>query len=55
MNHDWSTAWGGTWNNGKVNDLTENNGANIKVPAGTYDIKVSISYEGANKAVFTKR
>jgi hypothetical protein len=55
MNHDWSTAWGGTWNNGRVSDLTENNGANIKVPAGTYDIKITISYEGANKAVFTKR
>ena len=51
MNHDWATSWGGD----SYDNLTSNNGANLNVEAGTYDVKLYISYEGNNKVVFTKK
>ena len=51
MNHDWTISWGGD----SYDNLTSNNGANLNVEAGTYDIKLYISHEGNNKVVFTKK
>lgn len=50
MNHDWKTSWGGT-----LDKLTSNNGANINVEAGTYDVKLYLSCEGKHYATLTKK
>lgn len=55
MNHDWSVSWGGNGSGSAFDNLTQNNGANLSVEAGTYDIQLFISYEGANKVVLTKK
>lgn len=54
MNHDWAVSWGGA-NGDATNygDLTQNNGANLQVAAGTYLVQLYIQYEGANKVVLT--
>ena len=51
MNHDWTTSWGGD----SFDNLTSNNGANLEVERGTYDVKLYISHEGNNKVVFTQK
>ena len=56
MNHDWTISWGGA--NGDpaaFNNLTEYNGKDLAVEAGTYKIQLYISYEGNNKVVMTKQ
>lgn len=54
MNHDWTTSWGGkTKDNPDLNDLTQNNGENITVAAGTYKFQLYINYEGNNRVVIT--
>ena len=56
MNHDWTISWGGA--NGDpaaFNNLTEYNGKDLAVEAGTYKIQLFISYEGNNKVVMTKQ
>lgn len=56
MNHEWAVSWGGADGDGSnFNNLTQNNGANLTVEAGTYDIQLYISYEGVNKVVLTKK
>lgn len=56
MNHDWSVSWGGANGDGSnYGNLTQNNGQNLTVEAGTYDIQLFISYEGNNKVVLTKK
>lgn len=56
MNHDWTISWGGANGDGNnFNDLTQNNGANLNVEEGVYDIQLFISYEGANKVILTKK
>ena len=47
-NADWAINWGGD-----VNGLTQD-GANISLAAGTYDITLTLSTEGNHKAVFTE-
>lgn len=54
MNHDWAVSWGGKGSGDNFDDLTQNNGANLNVDAGTYNIKLYLSYEGNNKLVLTK-
>ena len=51
MNHDWVTSWGGD----SFDNLTSNNGANLELARGTYDVKLYISHEGNNKVVFTQK
>ncbi len=54
MNHDWKISWGGANDDGSnFNNLTLNNGKNLKVAAGTYKFQLYISYEGNNKVVIT--
>ena len=56
MNHDWAISWGGA--NGDpaaFDNLTEYNGKDLAVEAGTYKIQLFISYEGNNKVVMTKQ
>ena len=56
MNHDWTISWGGA--NGDpaaFGNLTEYNGKDLAVEAGTYKIQLYISYEGNNKVVMTKQ
>lgn len=59
MNDDWAVSWGGA--NGDPSaygDLTQNGGKDLNLPAagaGTYNIKLYLSYEGANKVVLTKQ
>ena len=54
MNHDWAISWGGANGDGtNYGDLTQNNGANLQVAAGTYLIQLYIQHEGANKVVLT--
>ena len=49
MNHDWKCAnWGGD-----VNNLKQD-GANINIAKGKYNIKLYLSYAGANKVKITK-
>lgn len=56
MNHDWSVSWGGANGDGSnFDNLTQNNGANLNVSAGTYKFQLYLSYEGANKVVITKQ
>ena len=45
-NGEWNISWGGT----DLNHLTSKNGANLKVEAGTYTIKLTPSYDGNTKA-----
>lgn len=49
-NGAWDISWGGT----DLKKLTSNNGANIKVNAGTYTIKLKPSYDGNTQAELTK-
>lgn len=44
-NDAWTISWGGT-----LDALTTDNGANIPVKAGTYTIKLYLSYDGNSKA-----
>lgn len=54
MNHDWTISWGGrTEDNPDLNDLTQHDGKNIPVAAGTYKFQLYISYEGNNRVVIT--
>lgn len=56
MNDDWTVSWGGA--NGDASNygnLTQNNGKDLSVAAGTYLIKLYLSYEGANKVTFTPK
>ena len=56
MNDDWTVSWGGA--NGDASNygnLTQNNGKDLSVAAGTYLIKLFLSYEGANKVTFTPK
>lgn len=54
MNHDWAISWGGANGDGtNYGDLTQNNGANLQVAAGTYLVQLYIQHEGANKVVLT--
>ena len=58
MNDDWSVSWGGANGDPAAYDnLTQNNGKDLDLPngAGTYNIKLYLSYEGANKVVLTKQ
>ena len=48
---DWSLSWGG-----ELDNLTTQNGPNIAVAAGTYDIKLEVNWaEGTAKCVMTKK
>ena len=49
-NGAWDISWGGT----ELKKLTSNNGANIRVNAGTYTIKLKPSYDGNTQAELTK-
>ena len=54
MNHDWAISWGGANGDGtNYGDLTQHDGANLQVAAGTYLIQLYIQHEGANKVVLT--
>lgn len=49
--NDWSLSWGG-----ELDNLTTQNGPNIAVVAGTYDIKLEVNWaEGTAKCVMTKK
>ena len=49
--NDWSLSWGG-----ELDNLTTQNGPNIAVAAGTYDIKLEVNLaEGTGKCVMTKK
>ena len=49
--NDWSLSWGG-----ELDNLTTQNGPNIVVVAGTYDIKLVVNWaEGTAKCVMTKK
>ncbi len=50
-NDDWALSWGG-----ELDNLTTQNGPNIAVAAGTYDIKLKVNWaEGTAKCVMTKK
>ena len=50
-NDDWTLSWGG-----ELDNLTTQNGPNIAVAAGTYDIKLKVNWaEGTAKCVMTKK
>lgn len=56
MNHDWAISWGGS--NGSstaYDDLTQYNGTDLDVEAGTYLVQLYIIHEGANKVVLTAK
>ena len=56
MNDDWAVSWGGA--NGDpaaFDNLTQYNGKDLAVEAGTYSVQLFLSYEGNNKVVFTKQ
>ena len=49
--NDWSLSWGG-----ELDNLTTQNGPNIAVAAGTYDIKLKVNWaEGTAKGEMTKK
>ena len=49
--NDWKLSWGG-----ELDNLTTQNGPNIAVAAGTYDIKLVVNWaEGTAKCVMTKK
>ncbi len=56
-NADWVINWGGTGTTAgdvtTVEGMTQD-GANISLAAGTYDIELTLSYDGNHKAVFTQ-
>ena len=50
-NDDWALSWGG-----ELDNLTTQNGPNIAVAAGTYDIKLVVNWaEGTAKCEMTKK
>ena len=50
-NDAWTLSWGG-----ELDNLTTQNGPNIAVAAGTYDIKLEVNFaEGTAKCVMTKK
>ena len=50
-NDDWALSWGG-----ELDNLTTQNGPNIAVAAGTYDIKLKVNWaEGTAKCEMTKK
>mgnify|MGYP002623520538 CR=1 FL=1 len=50
MNHDWTVSWGlRDAGSPDLNDLTQDDGANIPVAAGTYQFKLYLTYEGNNR------
>lgn len=54
MNDDWSISWGGA--NGDptyFNNLTEYNGKDLSVAAGSYHVVLSLACEGKNAVTFT--
>ncbi len=53
MNHDWAISWGGTSSDTDFANLTANGGKNLNVATGTYDVTLSVSYEGKNSVVIT--
>jgi len=53
-NHDWAVSWGGTTGGDDFSNLTQNNGANLSVEAGTYHIALYITYEGNNRVELSK-
>ena len=56
MNDNWSVSWGGV--NGdplSYDNLTQYNGKDLSVPAGSYKVELFLSYEGNNKVVFTAK
>ena len=55
MNHKWDVSWGVRENNPDLNDLTQNDGKNISVTAGTYKFQLYLSYEGNNRVVITEQ
>lgn len=56
MNHDWTISWGGANGDAAAYDnLTQHNGKDLDVAAGTYDIQLFITCEGGNKVVLTKK
>lgn len=48
-NHDWAINWGGSFDN------LAQDGSNLSVEAGTYNIKLYITYAGNHHAVVTKQ
>lgn len=54
-NHKWSSDNESVPDFGGSLDNLVKGGGNITVEAGTYDVKLYLSYGGANKAVFTKK
>ncbi len=55
MNDDWAVSWGGANGDPTAYDnLTQYNGKDLEVKAGTYRIELYISYEGKNRVVFNK-
>ena len=49
--NDWNLSWCG-----ELDNLTTQNGPNIAVAAGTYDIKLEVNIaEGPAKCVMTKK
>lgn len=55
MNDDWAVSWGGANGDPTAYDnLTQYNGKDLEVKAGTYRIELYISYEGKNHVVFNK-
>lgn len=55
MNHDWTISWGGRGSGDNFTDLTQDNGQNLNVKAGTYDVKLYISCEGRNRVELTRK
>ncbi len=55
-NHDWDISWGGANDNAKAfNNLTEFAGKNLKLDAaGTYTVKLHLSYDGNNSVEMIK-
>lgn len=55
MNDDWSVSWGGANGDAKAYDnLTQNGGQNLEVPAGTYTVKLYLATEGYNRVEFAQ-
>lgn len=52
--HKWLLSWGGKSTASDFTNLTANNGTNLKLEtAGTYNVQLFLSYDGANKVVLT--
>ncbi|MBR1720238.1 MAG: SusE domain-containing protein [Phocaeicola sp.] len=53
MNHDWAVSWGVHENDlTNFDDLTQYDGKNLTVEAGTYKIQFFLNYEGNNYVKF---